>query len=214
MRKLLGWWFPTGERHIPTWMIEHHLIINGRESYQGHKQLTVLEYCKKRRTAVDVGAHVGLWSFNLCHEFDQVQAFEPVADHRECFAENLAGNENVHLHAVALGAESGGVSIYSEECNSGYSYVSGSGDIPLVTLDSFDLTDVDLIKIDCEGYEENVVRGAVNTINRDRPVIIVEQKRDMAENLGLTRLGAVELLKTMGYSVAKEISGDYIMVCN
>jgi len=75
------------------------------------------------------------------------------------------------------------------------------------------LADVDFIKIDCEGYEENVLRGAIETIKRDRPVIIVEQKRDMATaRFGLEPLGAVKFLQSLGYQVAQEISGDYLMV--
>ena len=73
----------------------------------------------------------------------------------------------------------------------------------MVTLDSLQLTEVDFIKIDCEGYEENVLRGAVETIERDRPVIIVEQKRDMATaRFGLEPLGAVKFLQSLGYKVA------------
>jgi len=214
MRLLAEWWFPTGERHIPAWMLKpkNELRIHGRLSYQGGKQLEALAYCKQRRLALDVGGHVGLWAYNLAHEFDRVVAFEPVADHRDCFARNLEGITNVEMHGVALGKEPGSVSIYSEECNSGYSYVNGAGDIPMITLDSLGLTGVDFLKIDCEGYEENVVLGGEKTIKASMPVVIVEQKRDMAEKLGLRPLGAVELLKTYGYKVVDEMAEDYIMV--
>ena len=58
-----------------------------------------------------------------------------------------------------------------------------------------------------------MLRGAVETIERDRPVIIVEQKRDMATSrFGLEPLGAVKFLQSLGYKVAQEISGDYLMV--
>jgi hypothetical protein len=78
-------------------------------------------------------------------------------------------------------------------------------------LDSFELADVDLIKIDCEGYEENVLRGAEQTIRRSQPVICVEQKRQMAEKFGLTPQGAVRFLETMGYVVHVEMGGDFLM---
>ena len=80
------------------------------------------------------------------------------------------------------------------------------------TLDSLDLINVDFMKLDCEGFEENVLRGGVATITRWKPVVIVEQKREMAARFGLPLLGAVDFLKTLGYKVAEEISGDYIMV--
>ena len=69
------------------------------------------------------------------------------------------------------------------------------------------------IKLEWVTLEENVLRGAIETIKRDRPVIIVEQKRDMATaRFGLEPLGAVKFLQSLGYQVAQEISGDYLMV--
>jgi len=210
-----GWWFPAHELHLPVWMDhqKNRVFLNGRRAYQGKKQIAALSRCKKHRVAIDVGAHIGLWSFNLAHEFGAVYAFEPVADHRECFEKNMAGvGQHVHLKAMALGAEAGSISIATEAGSSGNSTVSGPGSIPMVTLDSLELPDVDFIKIDCEGYEENVLRGGIETIKQYKPVIIVEQKRDMASKMGLKPLGAVLFLKTLDYKVAEEISGDFIMV--
>lgn len=213
MKKLHGWQFPDHEKHLPEWM-EHpknQLVLNGRIAYQGRKQLAARELCKERRTAVDVGGHIGLWSFNLANWFDNVRAFEPVAEHRACFEANVP-YDNVELHAIALGDQPGSVSMSTEDGSSGNTTVAGAGDIPMMTLDSVGLSYVDFIKIDCEGYEEKVLRGAVKTIERWRPVICVEQKRDMATRFGLKVLGAVEFLQERGYKVATEISGDYLMV--
>lgn len=213
MKKLHGWQFPDHELHLPQWM-EHpknKLVLNGRIAYQGKKQLAAVQRCKKTRVAIDVGGHIGLWSFNLAHWFETVHAFEPVAEHRECFEANI-NDPNVCLHAMALGAEPSSVSMATENGSSGNTTVAGAGDIQMITLDSMALREVDFIKIDCEGYEENVLKGARETIRECRPVLIVEQKRDMAARFGLRILGAVELLTDMGYKVAEEISGDYIMV--
>lgn len=213
MEKIDGWWFPNGEKHLPAWMasVKGRMILNGRSSYQGRKQVAALALCKSHRVAVDVGGHVGLWSFNLAHEFESVQAFEPVGAHRACFAKNVVA-PNVTLHDYALGAEEGSVSIYTAPTSSGDSYVAGKGDIPMRTLDSFELQDVDFIKIDTEGYEENVLRGAVDTIERCRPVICVEQKREMSMKFGCKPRGAVEFLTSLGYRVVQELSGDVLMV--
>lgn len=219
MKQELGWWFPDGEQHLPAWMSspKGRMIINGRHAYQGKKQLAAIAAVGRvrggqLRTAVDVGGHVGLWSYNLAPAFLQVHAFEPVREHRLCFVKNVEA-PNVTLHEFALGANEGSVSIHTAPTSSGDSWVKGAGDIPMRTLDSFALLDVDLIKIDCEGYEENVLRGGVETIKRDRPVVMVEQKRDMAASrFGLEPLGAVRLLVEWGYRVEQELSGDYLMV--
>lgn len=79
-------------------------------------------------------------------------------------------------------------------------------------LDAFGFADVSLMKLDTEGFEENVLRGGIETIRRCRPVVCVEQKREMSLKFGLKKLGAVDLLQREGYRVAQELSGDFIMV--
>lgn len=218
MKFVDSWHFPDGETHLPQWMAtpKARMILNGRPAYQGKKQLAAIAECGRRgrtRTAIDVGAHIGLWSFNLARAFERTVAFEPVATHRDCFELNCAGMAKLELHPIALGAEAGNVSIKTAPTSSGDSWVSGGGEIPMQTLDSFGFQQVDFIKVDCEGYEENVLRGAAATIDAFRPIIMVEQKRDMAsERFGLAKLGAVNFLLERGYKVAAELSGDFLMV--
>ena len=50
--------------------------------------------------------------------------------------------------------------------------------IPVKTLDSFQLEQVSLIKLDVEGYEREVIKGAWNTISRSRPIIFAEGETD------------------------------------
>jgi FkbM family methyltransferase len=214
MQKVLDWWLPDGETHLPEWLAneKNKLTLNGRAAYQGKKQSEVIAMCKKARTALDIGGHVGLWSYNLSHSFNSVHAFEPVKNHRDCFTKNVLEHRgNVTLHACALGSKEGSVSIDTPIESSGDSRVSGSGDIPLKTLDSFKLKEVDLIKIDCEGYELFVLMGGVKTIRECRPVIIVEQKPDNAQHFGLGEKEAVSYLKGLGYKLIKEMAGDFIL---
>ena len=219
MEKANGWWFPDKESHLPQWLEEvkkkkQSVILNNREAYQGKKQVAAMAACKQFRNAIDVGGHVGLWSFNLSHKFKHVDTFEPVQAHRDCFSKNvLATRSNVTLHPCALGSVEGSVSMFTEKSSSGDTRVGGEGDIPMKTLDSFNLNDVDLIKIDCEGYELFVIKGGVDTIRRCRPTIIVEQKPGHGEAYGLSDTEAVSFLKDMGYKLVKEMAGDYILTC-
>jgi FkbM family methyltransferase len=218
MRLYSGWEFPDHERHLLDWMAnpKSRMKINGRMAYQGKKQLAAMALvpAKQRRTAIDVGGHIGLWSWNLAHWFDHVEAFEPVLEHRECWQANMAAcTTEATLHPFALGAEPGHVSILTEKGSSGNSMVSGKGKVEQRTLDSFDFAHVDFIKIDTEGYESFVLRGAEKTIRQWQPVIVVEQKRDhSSKHFGVEALSAVTLLQSWGYKQAQEISGDYFMV--
>lgn len=215
MRFVDGWYFPDGETHLPGWIANPkvRMMLNGRPAYQGQKQEAALALCGQRRNAVDVGGHVGLWSFNLAHWFKQVHAFEPVAAHRECFAKNVLGAvSNVTLIGCALGDRESMVSIRTEPTSSGDSRVDGAGDIPMRRLDSFGLVDVDLLKIDVEGFELFVLRGAEEILARYKPVVIVEQKPGHAQKFGLGERDAVPYLESMGYRVAREMAGDFLCV--
>ena len=207
-----GIYLPSGERHMVEWMSRDGEIVDGRGTYQIKKLRGAMEYCTRFRVAVDVGAHCGLWSMQLVKRFAQVHAFEPVAEHRECFLQNVTAG-CVVLHPWALGDSEGSVAMRTpEEHSSGSTMIAGPGDIPLRTLDSLELREVDFIKLDCEGYELYALRGAERTILDNSPVIIVEQKPGRAQRFGLPQTGAVDYLRGFGYSVAREMSGDFIMV--
>lgn len=211
-----GWALPAHEQHLQQWMghpKNKGFVLNGRQAYQGVKQVTAMKFVRNHRVAIDVGGHVGFHSFNLAPLFREVHAFEPVALHRECFAINVTA-PNVRLHPVALGVEPGEIAMKTEVGSSGNTCVDtkAPGDTPMITLDSLGLQDVDYAKLDCEGFEENVLRGAEDTLRRCKPVVMVEQKRQMAAGFGLPTKGAIAFLQSLGYQVVAELSGDYIMV--
>jgi len=214
-----GWQLPDHEEHLLGWFRKTNDVASGRQRYQGKKQQLALQWCKKFRTAVDVGGHVGLWSYYLASHFATVHAFEPVAEHRECFAVNVTAG-NVTMHACALGERDGLIAMNTKPNSSGDSVVmghsmlaavAGSGDIPMRRLDDFNFQDVDFLKIDCEGYELFVLRGATELLNRCRPCIIVEQKPGHAQKFGLQETEAVPYLESLGATLRKVISGDFIM---
>jgi FkbM family methyltransferase len=211
-----GVWFPDGEKHFPDWMNSAGEIVDGKGTYQIKKLRAAMKHCNDSRVAVDVGGHVGLWSMHLRKKFQMVFAFEPVKAFRECFEKNVSGL-GVTLEPYALGASSGSVVMAYETTDSGGTHIAraGSGDefgIEMRTLDSFQLCDVDFIKIDCEGYEHHVINGARETILRCKPCIIVEQKQHiMQRNYGTAGTPAVDLLKDMGAEVREVLSGDYIL---
>lgn len=210
-----GWYWPDTEQHMLDWMRmpKNHLPLNGRPSYQGKKQVAAINLCERRRTAIDVGAHIGMWSFNLAEAFGCVRAFEPVALHRECFALNVP-QQNVVLYPLALGTAHAMVTMHTGPSSTGDTWVDPSkagGTVSMVPLDDLEFTEVDFIKIDCEGYEEHVLRGAEQTLRSWRPVVCVEQKRDMAVKFGCEPKGGVRFLESLGYVQHVEIGGDHIM---
>jgi hypothetical protein len=76
-------------------------------------------------------------------------------------------------------------------------------------LDDYRLEDLDLLKVDVEGYERRVLQGAHDTLRRCRPVVIVEQK-DFASRYGEDRFAAAELLKSLGAVQLGQVVQDLI----
>ena len=170
MKLVRDWWLPDGEVHLDEW-------IAREGSYQGPHRANALKHVQKWDVALDVGGHVGLWSRELSEKFRLVHAFEPVPEHRDCFWKNVT-NPNVLLHPYALGDEEKRVAMVTEPHSTGGTHVDpvNAGDVPMRTLDSFGFEEVDFLKIDCEGYELYILKGAKETLLRCKPVICIEQK--------------------------------------
>lgn len=216
-----GIWLPAGEQHLVRWMSAKQQRRNGRPGYQLHKLEAVLALvpAHRRLVAVDVGAHVGLWSMHLADEFARVIAFEPVAAHRECFERNLAGAaDRVELMPVALGREHGSLPFVTDPSSSGDTHVAAHGELPIPGHDCVPVVPLDaivdwcdLLKIDCEGYELHVLEGARELLLKSRPAVIVEQKPGKGAYFGLDDHAAVRYLESLGASVVREMSGDFLM---
>lgn len=207
-----GWWFPQAETHLIGWLDKAGKVIDGRTAYQWKKLERALALCSGFRRAIDIGAHVGLWTYYLAGRFAAVESFEPVLLHRQCFARNIRG-DRVILYPYALGAAPRRVAMITEPTSSGDTRVGGEGDIPLERLDDLlpDLDDVDFIKLDCEGSELPALQGAEAILLRCRPTICVEQKPGHARRFGLPDQGAVAWLQARGWVLRDELAGDFIL---
>jgi len=216
MKRFDEWCFPEHEEHLQGWMSTVQDRQHGRLCYQGKKYRTALAECKHKRVAVDIGGHCALWSFQMVYDFKFIHAFEPMPEHRECYRENMLDFKSKYeLHDVALGNVEKDTFIETRtKDSSGDTGISTQGTpVKQKTLDSYGLTVVDFMKIDCEGYEEFVVQGAEQTIKRCQPIIVVEGKPEIkcSELYGSTYDAAPKLLEKWGYETVTVLQGDYIM---
>jgi FkbM family methyltransferase len=148
----------------------------------------LLRFVGSGDTVVDAGANVGTHTVAFAKAVGgagRVLAFEPQPRVFELLERNVRSNgyDSVRCHRVALGAERsvrhargldyaahvnvGAVSLLTAAAESSFS-------VEVVPLDSFDLDAVRLIKIDVEGMESDVLRGAAATLRRCRPFLSVE----------------------------------------
>jgi FkbM family methyltransferase len=213
MYEYQGWWFPDNEDHFPK-MMKKSVDRGGPAEYQYQVRDRSMQYVKHRRVALDIGANVGLWSRNLCENFAQVVAFEPVAMFRECLLKNVA-SPKLMVKDFALGDQRTTATMVITEGNTGHTHINpesiGHGTTEVWRLDDLDLDVVDYIKMDCEGFEYRVIQGAKETIRRCRPVLVVEQKPHEMYAKDYGQFAAIGLLEAWGMTQLDRVKDDWIM---
>jgi FkbM family methyltransferase len=148
-------------------------------------------------TFVDVGAHIGSIIADVRYTVPtaKIVAIEAVPDKVVALRKYFP---NVELHGCAVGETSGEVDFFVNEKQSGYSSLAETTPVkdavlkkivvPLRRLDDLiQATDVSVIKIDVEGAELGVLRGARDIIMRCRPLVMFESGPNVDPTLGYTK---------------------------
>ena len=157
------------------------VIVAGRQ-WEAH----ILHLCERHiepdTVVVEVGAHIGSHTVpisRLVGPWGRVYAFEPQRKMYRELHHNLALNGVTNVVPLRYAIGSGEARIIemnpSRPGNEGGTSVGSGGDrAELRSLDSFGFERVSVLKIDVEGYENEVLAGASETIRRNRPVILIE----------------------------------------
>ena len=168
----------------------------------------------------DVGANFGYYGLMLAEALDrrcEVHAFEPTATTFGRLTHHIALNrmECVHAHRLALSDAPGTASMRGRAGNSGAAFIdSGAGEVPVTTLDAFvaerRIKRLDFVKIDVEGFEERVLRGAGRALRELRPALLLEIQPFTLERAGSSVPRLVELLTSRGYSLWRAERGRFV----
>ena len=125
---------------------------------------------------------------------------------------NMSRFDNYTIYPIALGDKNTKGYLNVEKDNSGNTNIDPikSGDTEIKTLDSFNLKQIDYMKVDAEGYEYNIVQGAKETIEICKPFVHLEMK---TKRMRHTNKDYTKLLNTMNYKevfrIGAEVLYDY-----
>ncbi|MFZ4856697.1 MAG: FkbM family methyltransferase [Desulfuromonadaceae bacterium] len=193
-------------------------------SYYAHKykgklepEMAILrELAGNKQRAIDVGANRGLYTYALSKIFNKVEAFEPVPEYFDALTKSKPGN--VSLHNIGLSDKGGVLEINIPKDNYGESpsFIDFGNDsikktVPIKLLDEYQFSDVSFIKIDVEGYESFVIRGAEQTIRKDKPVLLVEIEQ---RHLDRPITDIFNMIIEYGYHGYYYLDGKYVDVSN
>lgn len=183
-------WLPpsTFEERLKELLVParlYHVLRAHRERRRGDRELALLPFlADPGRNSVDAGANKGVYTYWLQKCSRHVYAYEPNPKIFRILEAGARGN--VSLLPYALADSTGTARLRIPKTERGYSNQGGSlnfakvgpsyGELEVETrrLDDEGLHDIGLIKIDVEGFEFEVLEGARETIERDRPVLLIE----------------------------------------
>lgn len=154
----------------------------------------------------DVGANVGFYSLLAARKAAKVIAFEPLPQNLSYLDRHIALNGLQHRIEVCPVAASdydgtGLFSIVPGNRSEGSLRPYGTLSVRTVRLDSHDSIP-DMIKIDVEGNEHEVLRGAVETMRAHHPLVLVARHSDDSH--------CKDLLEELGYQVSELASGELL----
>lgn len=163
-------------------------------------------YFVNTRVALDVGSKFGHYAYFLKDRFDRVICFD-MRDKIQWKEQKLG--DNVEFVMTALG-DRDGFTFYD-----GAHTTQNSGKkCPVARLDTLDYRVVDHIKLDVEGDELSVLKGAEQTILRCRPVISLEQNDTVEQYQKGVKFDAMEWLQDRGYLLRGRSNNDYVLTAS
>lgn len=191
-------------------------------------------YVKKDAVIIDIGAHIGLLSVILAQKAGpkgKVYAFEPTPSTFAVLEETVRINQQQQVVTpvnAAVAGENGKAVFYVTDiaahnsnslADNKRNYGNERGvEVDLVSVDSFKasqrLAKIDFIKIDAEGAEYAVLKGATSVLTADRPHILLALHPFAISNFGDHLSDIWDFVKKMNYQVfymSKEIEKDFFI---
>jgi len=145
----------------------------------------------------DIGSNFGylslVWATSICENKGRIYAFEPNYNVYNSFKKSIVDNhlqDTIVLNNTAVGAKNGEVDIFVSVETSNVikdaeiisETVTENRSVSMTTLDNFldkeNIGNCHFIKIDVDGIELDILRGASKVINTYKPIVIVETNND------------------------------------
>jgi FkbM family methyltransferase len=201
--------------------VDHYIFFGTAEP--GFDRM--FSFIKADSVILDVGANIGMLTMPFARAAGRghVWSFEPDPNNRARLAEHVGLNAlgNVTVLPVGLGERSGSFELYKVVAsNSGMNRIlqgtAADPALPHATIHVERLDDLwptlgaarlDVMKIDVEGFEFSVLRGARATIERFQPVLFIELVDGNLRENGASAAELVAWLSSLDYSILEAESG-------
>lgn len=169
----------------------------------------IKKFTRNKGRAIDIGVNIGIFSYFLANNFEIVESFEPLDFMTKKLKDYSYFKKNINIYNVALSNNNSVSDFYipylisTNQLNYGLSSLIDPGGkrevikIELKNLDSYNFKKVDFIKIDVEGSEYSVLKGAFNTITNNKPTILIEIEQRHLINTSIAEI--IDYILSFGY---------------
>jgi len=210
----MGHWLVVHDTHFTNW-VEAAQRLDHDQAFMAR----VLPFLKPGMTAVDVGANIGTHTHAYAKavagvDGGRVFAFEPNPLPYECLRRNMMGHGHVECYNVGLGPMAGEFGMEMSN-NVGASYMVPGTGFKVRTLDGYELSRCDYIKMDAEGFEMGILLGAARTIAQFRPVLVIEINVGALARNGVLPEDIFGWLRLRGYDIDGYMADEpqYDIIC-
>ena len=192
-----GLWVPSDDAQIEQWREKGHPYM------QDTCLDKLIEWCKKNdkkfNHIVDVGAWCGTWTLSMQQYAKNIHCYEPNNLHYGCLARNITPYSHVDSYNQAVGNEDGFVKLTEESATQNTRVLLEKGETKINKLDSLGYKDIDFIKIDVEGLEMEVLKGAARILENVEYLMI--ELNGNSERYGSSKKDIKEHLKSLGFKI-------------
>lgn len=178
----------------------------------------IRQFVKQDYVVIDIGANIGYFTTlfaKIVGENGKVYAFEPTNHYYSVLKENILVNNftNIEIFRKGVSNKNHELEICIDDSSATLHQpiiqdIKSKEIITLTTLDEFVMNQgikkIDFIKIDIDGHEPFVIDGAINTIKKDKPIIILEISHLHYYKAGITAWDFYDKLLTLGYHIYNE----------
>jgi FkbM family methyltransferase len=192
-------------------VVDHYIYFG----YKDTDYASVTDVITKSKTILDIGANIGTTSlyFASLNPTAQIYSFEPHPGSYKRAIENISLNNftNIHLQNLGLGEKKETVKLYEvNEHNPGMNrIIAENKNLPFKTIEidaldsvcnSLKIDQIDMIKIDVEGFEYSVLKGAKETIIKSKPLLFIELDDNNLKENNSSAKELISLLISYGYN--------------
>lgn len=177
--------------------------------WESHVHNFIKAHISEDDVFVDIGSNYGWHSIFSSLKCKWVYSFEPQKVLHDLQLKNIKVNNITNISTFNLGlgdtnrfANLNAIDYSKESLNIGDLSIGTSGErVEIRSLDSFNISKVDWIKVDIQGYEIKCLTGAIKTIEKHRPNFIIEVENHQLRNFNYSSADLFKLLKELNYDI-------------